>query len=185
VSEYLKPNASRDAQLKGARLKLLLSCVLSVALVACGTDEGDDLDQYMRDAAKDIKPRVKPLPEVKPYLALQYNADGILTDPFRARKAISKSSVLQPNMNRPKEPMEAYPLESLKYVGMLSRNKLTYALLKTPDNAVQQVKLGNYVGQNFGKVTQISDSEVVLKEIVQDELSGDWIERNSNLALQE
>jgi type IV pilus assembly protein PilP len=81
--------------------------------------------------------------------------------------------------------MEAYPLESIKYVGMLSKSKLTYALLLTPDNGVQQVKVGNYVGQNFGMVTKITDSEVVLKEIVQDELSGDWIERASNLALQE
>lgn len=168
------------------RLKLGLSGFLTLALVACGGNDGDDLDQYMRDAAKDIVPKIKPLPEVKPYLALQYNADGMLTDPFRARKAVSsKSSVLQPNLNRPKEPMEAYPLESLKYVGLLSKTNLVYALLKTPDNAVQQVKLGNYVGQNFGRVTQVTDSEVVLKEIVQDDLSGDWIERISTLALQE
>ena len=132
-----------------------------------------------------MKPRIKPLPEVKPYLALQYNADGKLSDPFRARKASNKSSVLQPNMSRPKEPMEAYPLESIKYVGQLSKSKLTFALLKTPDNGVQQVKVGNYVGQNFGMVTKITESEVVLKEIVQDELSGDWIERISNLELQE
>ncbi|MDP3742987.1 MAG: pilus assembly protein PilP [Methylotenera sp.] len=167
------------------RLKLVLSCLLTATLVACSGDEGDDLDQYMRDAAKDVTPKIKPLPEVKPYLALQYNADGVLIDPFRARKAISKTGVLQPNLNRAKEPMEAYPLESLKYVGLLSKSKLTYALLKTPDNAVQQVKLGNYVGQNFGRVTEVTDSEVVLKEIVQDDLSGDWVERISTLALQE
>ena len=166
-------------------LKLISIFVLGVTLAACGDSDGDDLDQYMRDATKDVKPRVKPLPEVKPYLALQYNADGILTDPFRARKAVNKSSTLQPNLNRPKEPLEAYPLESLKYVGMLAKNKLTYALLKTPDNSVQQVKLGNYVGQNFGRITKIADNEVVLNEIVQDELSGDWVERVSSLTLQE
>ncbi len=165
--------------------KLLPVLALGVLLTACGGDQGDDLDQYMRDAAKHIKPSVKPLPEVKPYVALQYNADGSLVDPFRARKAINKSSALQPNLNRAKEPLEAYPLESLKYVGLLSRNKLTYALLKTPDNNVQQVKIGNFVGQNFGRITQITDSELILNEIVQDELSGDWVERVSNLALQD
>ena len=170
---------------KFANFNLLPILVLGVFLTACSSEDGDDLDQYMRDAAKDVKPKVKPLPEVKPYIPFQYNADGSLVDPFRARKAINKSGTLQPNMNRPKEAMEAYPLESLKYVGMLSKNKLTYALLKTPDNVVQQVKVGNYVGQNFGRVTQITDSEVVLNEIVQDELSGDWVERISNLALQE
>jgi len=178
-------NSLKHKSTSSNRFKLGLSGLLTLALVACGGNDGDDLDQYMRDAAKDVVPRIKPLPEVKPYLALQYNADGLLIDPFRARKAISKTSVLQPNLNRPKEPMEAYPLESLKYVGLLSKSKLTYALLKTPDNAVQQVKLGNYVGQNFGRVTQVTDSEVMLKEIVQDDLSGDWVERISTLALQE
>lgn len=168
-----------------ANSKLLPVLALGVLLTACGGEEGDDLDQYMRDAAKHIKPSVKPLPEVKPYTALPYNADGSLVDPFRARKALNKSNALQPNLNRAKEPLEAYPLESLKYVGLLSRNKLTYALLKTPDNNVQQVKIGNFVGQNFGRVTQITDSELILNEIVQDELSGDWVERVSNLALQE
>ena len=165
--------------------KLLPILALGVLLTACGGDEGDDLDQYMRDAAKDIKPNVKPLPEVKPYVALPYNADGSLVDPFRARKSVNKSSSLQPNLNRPREPLEAYPLESLKYVGMLSRKKLAYALLKTPDNSVQQVKVGNYIGQNYGRITQINENEIIMNEIVLDELSGDWTERVSSLALQE
>lgn len=166
-------------------MTILTISLLSVGQVGCSLEEGDDLDRYMRDATKDVKPRVKPLPEVQPYMALQYNADGTLVDPFRARKAVNKSSVLQPNLNRPKEPMEAYPLESLKYVGLLSKSKLTYALLKTPDESVQQVKLGNYVGQNFGRVMQISEGEVLLMEIVQDDLNGDWVERTSSLVLQE
>lgn len=180
MSEYLELRFT-----KLVRVKLLPIFVVGFILAACDNGEGDDLDKFMRDAASDMRPKITPLPEVKPYLALQYNADGILPDPFRSRKAASKIGALQPNLNRPKEPMEAYPLESIKYVGLLSKSKLTYALLKTPDNGVQQVKIGNYVGQNFGRVTQITDSEVLLKEIVQDEFSGDWIERISNLALQE
>lgn len=180
VTDNLKPKSSQSRL-----MKLLLICMFSVSLIACDGGDGDDLDKFMRDAANDMRPKIKPLPDVKPYLALQYNADGILSDPFRSRKAASKIGALQPNLNRPKEPMEAYPLESIKYVGLLSKSKLTYALLKTPDNGVQQVKVGNYVGQNLGRVTQITDSEVILKEIVQDDLSGDWIERISNLALQE
>jgi type IV pilus assembly protein PilP len=180
VNSTLKPKLAKNMQ-----FKVLSICILGLALVACGGDEGDDLDTFMRGAANGIQPRIKPLPEVKDYLALQYNADGTLGDPFRTRKTLNKSSANQPDMNRPKEPMEGYPLESIKYVGLLSKSKLTYALLKTPDNGVQQVKIGNYVGQNYGLVTQITDNEVVLKEIVQDDLSGDWVERVSNLALQE
>lgn len=167
------------------RLDYLLLGLLALLLAACGGDEGDDLDQYMQDATKNIKPKVQPLPEVKPYVALIYNEDGTLSDPFRARKVTSKSGNLQPDLKRPKEPMESYPLESVKYVGMISKNKLTFALLKAPDNSLQQVKVGNYVGQNFGRVTAIADNELTLVEIVQDELSGDWVDRTSTLALQE
>jgi len=166
-------------------LKISSICLLSLGLVACDGDEGDDLDNFIKNSAKDMRPRIKPLPEVKPYLALQYNADGKLSDPFRSRKASSKTGILQPNMSRPKEPMEAYPLESIKYVGQISKSKLTYALLLTPDNGCAQVKVGNYVGQNFGMITKITDSEVELKEIVQMSFAGDWIERVSNLPLQE
>jgi type IV pilus assembly protein PilP len=165
--------------------KPLLVALIAGLLVACDGGQGDDLDKFMATAANDMSKGVEPLPEVLPYLPLQYNADGTLSDPFKARKASNKSGALQPNTNRPKEALEAYPLESLKYVGSLSKNKLSYALIKTPDNTLQQVKLGNYIGPNFGLVTQINESAVVIKEIIQDDLTGDWVERNSSINLQE
>ena len=91
---------------------------------------------------------------------------------------------MQPDLNRPKEPLEAYSLETLKMVGMLSRQGTVHAVIKTPDNAIYHVKKGNYVGQNFGRITQIGDGEVGLHEIVQDS-AGDWSERTSTLLLQE
>lgn len=181
----MKANIKSSHHLAFPLIKLSVIIALTGLLVACDSGEGDDLDKFMRDAANSMRVKIKPLPEVKPYLALLYNADGTLSDPFRARKAANKSGGLQPNLNRAKEPMEAYPLESIKYVGMISRNKLIYALLKTPDSGVQQVKIGNYVGQNYGLVTKITDNEVTLKEIVQDDLSGDWVERTSTLTLQD
>lgn len=165
--------------------KLLSAVTLALVLSACGSGDGDDLDKFMRDATKNAKPKVQPLPEVKPYEALIYNQDGILSDPFHVRKAASKRGTQQPDLKRPREPLESYPLESIKYVGMLSKNKLTYALLKTPDNTVQQVKIGNYIGQNYGRISEIADSEVTLHEIVQDELTGDWVNRTTKLTLQE
>ena len=165
--------------------KFLFTVLLSALLSACGGDQGDDLDKFMATAANDMGKGVEPLPEVLPYSPLQYNADGTLSDPFKARKATNKSGGLQPNTNRPKEALEAFPLESLKYVGSIGRNKSTYALIKTPDNTIQQVKAGNYVGPNFGLVTQINESDVVVKEIIQDDLTGDWVERNASINLQE
>ncbi len=165
--------------------KIALIAALTALLTACGGDEGDDLDKFMATAANDMGKGVEPLPEVLPYSPLQYNADGTLSDPFKARKALSKAGALQPNTNRPKEALESFPLESLKYVGSLSKNKSTFALIKTPDNTIQQVKTGNYVGPNFGLVTQINESDIVVKEIIQDDLTGDWVERNASINLQE
>ncbi len=166
-------------------VRVLILASFVVLLVACSGGEGDDLDKFMASASTDMGKGVEPLPEVLPYSPLQYNADGTLSDPFKARKALSKAGALQPNTNRPKEALESFPLESLKYVGSLSKNKSTFALIKTPDNTIQQVKTGNYVGPNFGLVTQINESDIVVKEIVQDDLTGDWVERNASINLQE
>jgi type IV pilus assembly protein PilP len=166
-------------------LKFAIIAPLIFLLGACSGDKGDDLDKFMATAANNMSKGVEPLPQILPYAPLQYNTDGTLSDPFKARKATNKSGSLQPNTNRPKEALEAYPLESLKYVGSISKNKLKYALIKTPDNSIQQVKMGNYVGPNFGLVTQINDSAIEIKEIIQDDLTSDWVERNSSINLQE
>lgn len=184
MMKLIAHNFIKTSSMAKARSRLPL--LLCLALVACGPGEGDDLDKFMQNSATDLKIKVDPLPEVKPYVPVQYNADNLLNDPFKPRKSLSnKTGGIQPNLNRPKELLETFPLESLKYVGSLSKQKLKYALIKTPDNGIQQVKLGNYVGQNFGIVTEISESAVMLKEIVQDETTGDWTELSSSLSLQE
>lgn len=166
-----------------ARYGMLIVCLL---LTACGDGQGDDLDHFIQEAGKEMNVRIEPLPEVQPYSSAVYNEDGLLNDPFKARKAATnRSSNLQPNINRPREPLEGFPLESLKFVGSLSKEKLKYALIQTPENTVQQVKIGGYMGQNFGVVTDITEGGVTLKEIIQDELSGDWTERTSSIELQE
>lgn len=162
----------------------LAPLVLSLGLFGCSAGEGDDLDQFMANAPKTMSTKVEPLPQVQAYTPLQYNVDGSLSDPFKLRK-VAGAGTFQPNLNRPKEPLESYSLENLKYVGALTKNKTNYALIKTPDNTLHQLKIGNYLGTNYGLVTAINDSEVTLKEIIQDELSGDWVERVSSLSLQE
>jgi type IV pilus assembly protein PilP len=164
----------------------LLVIQLCLFLFACQGGKGDDLDRFIEESGQNMRAKVDPLPEVRPYVPMEYNADGILINPFKARKALADGAgKLQPNLSRPREPLESYPLESLKFVGSIEKLKLKYGLIQTPDTSVQQVRVGNYLGQNFGMVTDITESGVSIKEIVQDELTGDWIERTASVDLQD
>lgn len=179
-----KSNAVRRLPAKGLMSVLLLTAWLT----GCGGDGGDDLDQFIRDSGNGLKGNVEPLPEVKPYTPVAYNPDGALHDPFKPRKAEVKTGGFQPNLNRPREPLEAFPLESLQLVGIISKGKMNIALIKTPENTVQQVKIGNYLGQNLGVIVDIvngDQAEVKVKEIIQDELSGEWTERPASIVQQE
>lgn len=165
-------------------MKRLASLVVVLGLAGCGGGGMEDLQYFVSETGKDMQGKIEPLPQVKAYEPFTYNAFD-LPDPFKPRKlSTGGGGGMQPDMNRPKEPLEAYSLETLKMVGMLSKGGLVHAVIKTPDNAVYHVKKGNYAGQNFGLITKISDSEVTLREIIQDS-AGDWSERTSTLNLQE
>ena len=167
------------------QFNLFLVTFLSCFLFACSGEQGDDLDQFMANAANNMSKSVQPLPEVLPYTPLQYNVDGALHDPFMARKTRSGSGSLQPNTNRPREALESFPLESLIYVGSLSKKNLKYALIKTPEETLQRVRVGNYLGPNFGMITAINDDAIEIKEVIQDDVTGDWVERDASINLQE
>ena len=138
----------------------------------------------MSDASKDIKGKIPPLPQVTPYEPVPYDAANQL-DPFKPAKigiaGEKGGGGLRPDMDRPREPLEAYPLESLKFVGVMTRNKASYAIIQA-DGALYQVRQGSYMGQNFGVITRIAETEITLKELVQD-AAGDWVERESALSL--
>ena len=165
-------------------MKRLAIALIVTGLSGCGSGDMDDLHRFVAETGKDMQGKIEPLPEVKPYEPFSYNAFD-LPDPFKPRKlSTGGGGGIQPDLTRPKEPLEAFSLETLKMVGVLSQKGVIQAVIKTPDNAVYHVKKGNYMGQNFGLITQITDSEVTLREIVQDS-AGDWSERTSTLNLQE
>jgi type IV pilus assembly protein PilP len=165
-------------------MKRLPIVFVVLILSGCGGGNMEDLQSFVADTGKDMQGKIEPLPEVKVYEPFTYNAFD-LPDPFKPRKlSIGGGGGMQPDLNRPKEPLEAFSLETLKMVGVLSKNGVINAVIKTPDNAIYHVKKGNYMGQNFGLITQISDTQVSLRENVQDS-AGDWSERTSTLILQE
>ena len=162
--------------------RLITLSALVLFLAGCGSERYQDLQEFMRETEKSSPRKIESLPEMKAYVPFEY-AGFDLPEPFRPRKlAPAKGdSALQPDLNRRKEPLESYPLESLKMVGTLQQGKAMFALVKA-DNTVYRVTQGNYMGQNFGLITIIGDADVKLKEIVQD-AAGDWTERVSTLQL--
>ena len=165
--------------------RLILPAALAVALAGCSS-EGDELRAFVRDSDKGLPRRVDPLPAVKPFEPFTYEGFD-LPDPFKPRKLTANKEGggggLAPDLNRRKEPLEAFPLEQLKMVGTLTQGNDTYALVRA-DKTLYRVKKGNYMGQNFGLITDVTDGEIKLKEIVQDS-AGDWAERQSVLPLLE
>ena len=158
-------------------------------LAGCGAEQ-QELTQWMEQQRREVKPNVTPLSPPKKFTPQSYVAlSGV--EPFSAQKltvalkqeARQPNSLLAAEINRRKEPLEAYPLDSMRMVGSVVRSGRPYALLRV-DNLLYQVKQGDYLGQNYGKITKISETDVSLREIVQD-AAGEWIERPSALQLQE
>lgn len=166
-------------------LRFAAMLLASLLLAACSGESHQDLRTWMSEQGKGARGKLDPLPQIKPYDPFAYNAFD-LPDPFKPRKIepTKGASKLAPDLTRRKEPLEAYPLESLAMVGTLEKNKTVFALVRTPDRDVYQIRTGNYVGQNFGVVTGIDETAIKLKELVQDG-AGDWTERSSTLQLQQ
>jgi type IV pilus assembly protein PilP len=172
-----------------ARLAAALAAAL--ALAACGGEEHSDLKEELNNLTKDLRGRVDPLPQVKPYEPVPYTAEGQI-DPFRperievaqaGRAASASTALIEEQKRRPPEPLEAFPLESITMLGTITQREETFALVKAGPN-LYRVKKGNYMGQNFGVITAIDEAQISLKELVQDS-TGDWVERMSSLQLVE
>jgi type IV pilus assembly protein PilP len=172
------------------RLMRLGSPLLAAALLAgCGA-ETDELQMWMEQQRREAKPNVTPLQAPKKFDPQPYQAaQGV--EPFSNQKLTvairqesrAPNSLLAAELNRRKEPLESYPLDSMNMVGSVARDGRPFALLRV-DNLLYQVKVGDYLGQNYGRITKISETDVNLREIVQD-AAGEWIERPATLQLQE
>lgn len=175
-------------------MKQLILAALCCVLWACDGGEHEDLRQWMEEGSKGIRGGVPKLPEVQPYKPVPYEVEAML-DPFKAnkiepesksRQGQGKGSVFQPDFDAREvrnSILERYPLESLKMIGYLHVNNRPLALIQVEDK-IKQVKIGEYVGLDFGMVTRITEQEIELRELIQDS-AGDWSERKSSLQRQQ
>ena len=173
--------------------KLMLLSVCASLLSGCGLSGQQELEQWMAELKATTKPVVKPLSEPKQFNPEAYSVQDVI-DPFNISKLTlairrdsaqnaSNASLVAEQQKRRKEPLEAFPLDAMVMVGSLSKETQPTALLKI-GNLIYQVKVGNYIGQNYGQITRITETEVQLLEIVQD-ATGDWVKRTASLDLQE
>lgn len=169
------------------RLLTLLS--LGFLLTACGDDGLQDVRDFVKNAHADKKPRVEPLPELKVQESFAY-APANLPDPFSAvnlrpqSAGAGKGGGPRPDPNRRKEPLEDYPLDSLKMVGTIMKGKQAWVIVQAPDGTVHRAKTGDHLGQNFGMITKVTEEKIDVIELIQGSL-GDWVEREAGLALSE
>lgn len=166
---------------------------LLALLAGCGSAGEEELQQWMAERRSQVRARVTPLKEPKQFEPQAYTQAGA-ADPFDAERltlalrqdsaqAQSDGRLLAPELARRKEPLESYPLDTMTMVGSLRRDSAPVALIRV-DKLLYQVRVGNHLGQNYGKVIKIDETEVTLREIVQDG-NGEWIERTASLQLQE
>lgn len=163
---------------------------LVLVLTGCGDNGVAELQQWMDAVKKETRVVIAKVSEPKVYVPVPYSGKAQI-DPFNpakllvvlARMKAESNNGLRPDMERRREVLEAFPLDSLKMVGVIEKSNIRNALIQG-DKTVYQAKMGNYVGQNFGKITKITDTEIEITEIVQD-ATGDWTERKATLELLE
>lgn len=168
-------------------IRILFSACCTILLVACSGGLSD-LEKFV--ATEKAKPgsRIPPLREVKPYEKFRYEAHT-LRSPFQPpvveeRITAAIDSGIRPDADRNREYLEQFPLDTMRMVGTLFTEETLYGLLQTDDGLIHRVKPGNYIGQNHGKITTVSETEILLVEIVGDGLGG-FIERKAGVALSE
>ncbi|HEX5682443.1 MAG TPA: pilus assembly protein PilP [Ideonella sp.] len=165
--------------------------VLGAALVltGCGANT-DELTQWMEQQKREVKPSVEPIAAPKKFVPQPYaSITGI--EPFSSQKVLAgtrmdsgqSNAMVAAQLRRRKEPLEAYPLDAMKMVGTVTRQGRPHALIEV-DKLLHYVKSGEYIGQNYGQITKIGETELSLRELVQD-AAGEWIERTTTLQLQE
>jgi len=181
--------------MRWSRHSYVVVCLLiSFVLAGCSGGGTSDLQIYVDEVKASRKGKVPPLPEFTPVESFAYSVeDG--ADPFvswesRVAEAaqleakVSSNNGIQPDRVRRREPLEAYPLDTLRMVGTLERENENSALIVSPDGLVSRVVVGHYLGQNHGKVVAILTDKVELMEIVPDGLGG-WLRRPASMAIVE
>jgi type IV pilus assembly protein PilP len=164
-------------------------CGLLVSLFllgGCQQKEKESLAAFIANSNKMKASDIEPLPDIKPVAPFFYSASNLL-DPFdvenlKPREVVAAQAGQGPDINRRREPLENFPLDSLRMVGTLFRDGEFRVIIRTPEGAVQTAMIGNYLGQNYGKIISIDENETLIVEQILNS-AGTWVEREASLTV--
>jgi type IV pilus assembly protein PilP len=154
--------------------------VFSLLLSGCGGND-KDLEAYVAEVLKRPGGAVEPLPTIEPYEPFYYSSID-RRSPFDLPKKQIADAISGPDMNRPKEKLEQFALDSLRMVGTMGQQSERWVLISAPDGDVHRITIGNYLGKNFGKITSINKQSISIIETVPDNQGG-WMQRKAELTL--
>lgn len=173
----------------GAQASVFVLLTLLFTMTGCSSIDNSDLNKRIAEIKSRPAKKIPPLPVFKPYETFYYSA-VTEQDPFKlfdgASTAQSADEKLadSPLKDRNPEALEQYPLDTLRYVGQLIADGKEWAIITSPDMIVHRVKVGNYLGQNYGRITAIQEDKILITETISDDYRG-WIERDAALSLQD
>jgi type IV pilus assembly protein PilP len=164
--------------------KIILVSIMLMGLSGCSGDSFQDIKGWMNEQRMAAKGKIEPLPSAKSFVAVPF---VFHSDPFKDKPVLSLDSIEKnkyaPDPNRRKEPLESYSLETLKMVGSINKDGEYYAMIKTPDKTVHYVKKGNYMGNNYGQITEVTEGSIILDERVHD--SDEWKPKKTIITLED
>ncbi|MCW8918260.1 MAG: pilus assembly protein PilP [Gammaproteobacteria bacterium] len=182
-------NTMRHHNRSGGSVAILGLAALLLTLGGCSSLDNSDLDKRLAEIKARPAKKIPPLPVFKPYETFLYSASEE-QDPFKLFDGLAIAPTTEemvadnPLKDRNLEALEQYPLDTLRYVGQLTTDGRDWAIITSPDLIVHRVQVGNYLGQNYGRITAIQQNKILITETIADDYRG-WIERDAALSLSE
>lgn len=158
-----------------------LCFLLLIELLGCASSDKQDLGHYINMIKSRAPKPIEPLPTFAYLPQFTYPENDTRRSPFKPVVREDNNAQYAPNMKRPKQPLESYPLDALKFVGILREGSISWALISQPGGLVTRVRQGDYMGQNYGQIILIKDKDLTLEETIQ--IEGKWEKKRVNIKL--
>ncbi|KTD50639.1 type IV pilus biogenesis protein PilP [Legionella quinlivanii] len=167
--------------MRARNFRYLIVILTGYVLSGCDTSADLELSRYINEVKSRKAQPIEPIPTIKPLAKFVYPENESRRSPFKPKTVKQFQDKLAPNTKRPKQPLEEYPLDSLKFVGILKQDNMIWGLISKPSGEIVRVRPGDYMGQNYGKIIQITNNILKLEETIQ--IDGKWEKKVTSFSL--